>query len=91
MSTQIARQFFDTPEEQEAYHRRGIEMAHVILEKFPEVAHEIRDAALRPLEHMFARSLGRALTPADHATLVRRLGTYGPDRLGDVVLDLDAQ
>jgi len=89
MSAQIAQQLFDTPEEQEAYHRRGLEMAHILLAKFPEAAHEIRDAALRPLEHQFARRLGRPLTPTDHATLVRRLGTHGPDRLGDVVLDLD--
>jgi hypothetical protein len=90
MSAQIARQFFDTPEEEEAYYQRGLEIAHIVLEKFPEAAREIRDdATLRPLEHQFARRLGRALTPADHATLMRRLGTHGPDRLGDVVLDLD--
>jgi hypothetical protein len=97
MSAQIAQQLFDTPEEQAAYHQRGLEMAHILLARFPEAAREIRDdaerkgidAALRPLEHMFARRLGRALTPADHTTLVRRLGTHGPDRLGDVVLDLD--
>ena len=36
----------------------------------------------------FSRRLGRALTPQERATLVRRLDTHGADRLGDVVLDL---
>lgn len=46
------------------------------------------EKALAPLERMFARRLGRALTPTERATLVRRLDTHGADRLGDVVLDL---
>lgn len=47
------------------------------------------EKALGPLEHLFARRLGRALSPGEHATLIRRLDTHGPGRLGDVVLDLD--
>lgn len=94
MSAQIAQMLFDTPEEQEAYHRRGIEMAHIVLGKFPEVTRELRDdaerrGALQSLEHQFARRLGRPLTPGDHATLAERLSALGADRLGDVVLDLD--
>jgi hypothetical protein len=46
------------------------------------------DAGLRPLEHLFSRRLGRALSAAEHGELLRRLGTLGPARLGDVVLDL---
>jgi hypothetical protein len=46
------------------------------------------EKALAPLERQFSRRLGRALTPQEHATLVRRLDTHGADRLGDVVLDL---
>jgi hypothetical protein len=45
---------------------------------------------LEPLVHQFTRKLGRPLTDRQRATLLRRLDTLGPDRLGDVVLDLDA-
>jgi hypothetical protein len=45
---------------------------------------------LGPLEHQFARKLRRTLTPDEHVTLLRRLDTHGAARLGDVVLDLDA-
>ena len=40
------------------------------------------------LQHLFARRLGRPLTEAETATLLTRFDTVGPDRLGDVVLDL---
>ncbi len=43
---------------------------------------------LGPLHRQFARRLGRALTAAEAAELGRRLGALGPERLGDVVLDL---
>lgn len=42
------------------------------------------------LIHLFTRKLGRPLTDRQRATLLRRLDTLGPDRVGDVVLDLDA-
>ncbi len=45
---------------------------------------------LAPLAHLFERRLKRSLTKAERATLRTRLGTVGPTRLGDVVLDLDA-
>ena len=48
------------------------------------------ETALAPMERQFCRRLGRALTPQEHATLVRRLDTHGAERLGDVVLDLAA-
>ncbi len=48
------------------------------------------EKALGPLEHQFARRLSRTLTADERATLMKRLDTHGPDRLGDVVLDLDA-
>ena len=44
---------------------------------------------IQPLEHLFARRLGRALSAEERATLRARLDTVGPARLGDVVLDLD--
>jgi Uma2 family endonuclease len=43
---------------------------------------------LQPLQHLFARRLGRPLTEGETATLLARFDTVGPDRLGDVVLDL---
>lgn len=46
-------------------------------------------AGLEPLVHQFTRRLGRPVTDRERATLLRRLGTLGPDRLGDVVLDLE--
>jgi hypothetical protein len=58
------------------------------LRGFPEILDEGRNEGLGPLEHQFSRRLGRPLTEAEHATLVARLRTHGPDRLGDVVLDL---
>ena len=42
----------------------------------------------RGLQHLFARRLGRPLTEGETATLLVRFDTVGPDRLGDVVLDL---
>ncbi len=63
---------------------RGIEKG---IEKGIEAGVE---KALGPLEHQFARRLSRVLTADERATLVKRLDTHGPDRLGDVVLDLDA-
>lgn len=49
-----------------------------------------REQGLQPLVHQLTRRLGRPLTDRERATVVRRLDTLGPDRLGDVVLDLDA-
>ena len=47
-----------------------------------------REEGLRPLVHLFERRLGRALSAAERATLTERLRKQGPDRVGDVVLDL---
>jgi hypothetical protein len=51
---------------------------------------EGRQQGLEPVVHQFGRKLGRPLTERQRATILRRLDTLGPDRLGDVVLDLDA-
>jgi len=45
-------------------------------------------AGLQPLVHQFTRRLGRSLTAAESETLLSRFDTVGPERLGDVVLDL---
>jgi hypothetical protein len=42
------------------------------------------------LQHQFERRLSRQLTPSEQAVLRQRLATLGADRLGDVVLDMDA-
>jgi hypothetical protein len=48
----------------------------------------IKQGLLQGLQHQFARRLGRPLTEGETATLLARFDTVGPDRLGDVVLDL---
>lgn len=45
---------------------------------------------LRPLVRLFERRLGRALSEAERGVLASRLDVVGPERLGDVVLDLDS-
>ena len=42
------------------------------------------------LERLYERRLGRALRPDESATLLVRLDTLGAARIGDVVLDLEA-
>jgi hypothetical protein len=46
------------------------------------------EKGLIPIERLFERRLTRALTPAEHDELKRRLDTAGAARIGDVVLDL---
>jgi len=48
----------------------------------------VAEGRLDAFEHLYARRLGRPITPAEHAELLRRLDTLGADRIGDVVLDL---
>jgi hypothetical protein len=43
---------------------------------------------LQPLVHQFERRLARPLTPDERARLAKRLRAHGPEKLGDVVLDL---
>ncbi|MEZ4310245.1 MAG: hypothetical protein R3F14_19565 [Polyangiaceae bacterium] len=40
--------------------------------------------------HQFARKLGAPLSEAQQESIARRMKTLGADRLGEVVLDLDA-
>jgi len=48
------------------------------------------EKGIEPLLRQFARKLGRPLDGAERAAILSRLRTLGPERLGDVVLDLDA-
>src|SRR5262249_12872886 len=50
---------------------------------------EGRAEGIATLVRQFERKLGRALTEAERTTVRARLDTLGPDRLGDVALDLD--
>ncbi len=50
---------------------------------------EGRSEGLAPLAHLFARKLDRSLTERERESLIARLDALGPDRLGDVALDLD--
>ncbi len=45
---------------------------------------------LRPLMRQVERRLDRSLTESERESLAARFDIVGPDRLGDVVLDLDA-
>jgi hypothetical protein len=47
-----------------------------------------REEGISPLARLCERRLGRSLTEGERGELRRRLGTLGPARLGDVVLDL---
>jgi hypothetical protein len=83
---------------------RGIEreIAMAVVEKFDVwLARERAEAreeglekglerGLGPVLRQFERKLGRLLTAQERAQLVDRLDRLGPERLGDVVLDLDA-
>jgi hypothetical protein len=48
------------------------------------------ERGLAPLLRLFGRRLGRPLDEREQAEVRRRLEALGPDRLGDVVLDLGA-
>ena len=52
--------------------------------------HEGLAAGLRPLVRQFERRLGRPLSDAERGALAARLDVVGPERPGDVVLDLDS-
>ena len=79
------------PEEQKRIH---IEVLRRWLRLLPEATDEVveegRRQGVRLLEHQFERRLSRKLNGSEQAVLRERLAALGADRLGDVVLDLDA-
>ncbi len=82
---------FETPSPEDVARGDAIfrDYVNAMLRAYPDVLEEARlEGRGADLEHLFSRRLGRPLTEAEHATLVARLRTHGPDRLGDVVLDL---
>ena len=68
---------------------RMSERTDYLRKQYDEVIGKAERRGMQPLEHQFARRLGRALSAEERATLRARLNTVGPARLGDVVLDLD--
>ena len=71
---------------------RGSKLARKLgAEERSEGRDEGRNEGLGAVEHQFARRLGRSVTPAEQAELLRRLGTLGAARIGDVVLDLERE
>lgn len=49
------------------------------------------DPGIAPLRRLFERKLERALASEEPAMLTARLVSLGPDRLGDVALDLEGE
>jgi hypothetical protein len=49
------------------------------------------EKGLKPLLHLFERKLGRPLTNEENHLLRDRFGRLGPERVGDVVLDLSSE
>lgn len=66
----------------------GIVDEGLIERSWPYQRGEARGIA--PVVHQFERRLARPLTSLETQRLRGRLGTLGPDRLGDVVMDLDS-
>jgi hypothetical protein len=99
MRDEIAEEVFrpHDPQKDAVEYQRSVRMVRAMLHGYPEAAQDLCqkanekgiEKALGALERQFTRKLQRALTPDEHTTLVRRLDTHGPERLGDVVLDLD--
>ena len=101
---EIMQKVFKAPTVDEAVRKRAASFVRIGLEYCPELADELKAEAakegvkkgvrkgvkkgLAPLARQFARRLGRALTADELRTLTQRLDSHGPDRLGDVVLDL---
>jgi len=50
----------------------------------------IEQGAVTALAHLFERRLGRVLHDNERACVRERIETLGPERVGDVVLDLSA-
>jgi hypothetical protein len=56
-----------------------------------ELAEKGIEKGIQPLLHQFERKLGRPLTLEESSTIRDRIGLLGPDRVGDVVLDLSSE
>jgi hypothetical protein len=67
-------------------------IARALVDADPEVRKEyVEEGELHMLVHQFERRLERALRAEEHRTARERLVQLGPERLGDVVVDLSAE
>ena len=76
------------PRDDPEINERGRNLTRMMLKHYPEVREELIEEGLKPLCHLFERRLRRALSAEEHRTLSDRAVRLGPNRLGDVVLDL---
>ena len=75
-----------TPEERAAV----IDGLRVAVEAYPEAASRLIERGReQQLTRLFTHRLGRAFTADEQRVFTQRLAGIGPERLGDVVLDLD--
>lgn len=86
---ELLRYFPPTDDPERRARRRHI--ARVLVETEPEVRDELVEQGLGPLVHQFERRFDRRLSDDEHRALLERLRALGPDRLGDVVLDLSPE
>ncbi len=68
-------------------HQRGLQQG---LQRVREVEEAARQQGIQPLLRLWTRKLGRPLTDNERTIIRSRLDSLGPDRLGDVILDLSA-
>mgnify|MGYP007009323683 CR=1 FL=1 len=70
-------------------------LLRAMLDDAPNVRSEVEqkglEKGLAPLVHQFERKLRRTLTAQDRQTLVKRIDLVGPERVGDVVLELTSE
>ena len=74
-------------EQRRAETERFMRLLHQANEGSEEASHQL---VWLLVKDEFARYLRRRLTPSEQDVLQQRFTTLGPDRLGDVVIDLDA-
>lgn len=69
--------------------------AKILEEATPSIIKEAKPSILKeglnPLFHLYERRLERSLTEDEHNVLLQRLEHLGPERVSDVVLDLESE
>jgi hypothetical protein len=96
---EFERYLAPVPRDDPEIRERSRNLTRMMLKHHPEVSEELIEKGiekgveegLKPLAHLFERRLGRALTAGEHHTLRQRFERIGPERLGDVVLDLSSE
>jgi hypothetical protein len=98
MPMSVEEEFFRylSPTDDPEIEERGRNLTRLMVKKYPEVRREVIEEVLEEkvkqvFRHQFERRLGRALTTEEQQVLNDRFARTGPDRLGDVVLDLSPE